>query len=199
MEVRHRLVKPAVVASSLVALVLASACGMEGKDINDDPNAGTVQDQFNTLMQRPSFEDMTERYKQMIKEVQDATVNIAGIPEWEIPEGRTPVSGARCGFDFPDIGGDGGTRQISGGLSKGPIPENRWPDVIDRVTQIAQRYGFESQQVFHDKPQNHQISFSDSYGGEFSFGTESNTSMAITSGCFLLEQARQRGTPSEAE
>ncbi|WP_084789563.1 LppA family lipoprotein [Saccharomonospora iraqiensis] len=173
---RHRLVKPVVVASSLVAVVFASACGMEG-DINDDPNAGTVQDQFDTLMQRPSYEDMTERYKRMIKEVQDATVDIAGISEWRQPKGSTPVNGAGCGFDFPDIGRDGGTRQISGGVSEGPIPEGRWPKLINRVAQIAQRYGFERKQVFQDEPQNHRISLFDSYGGEFSFGTGDNTAM----------------------
>lgn len=44
-------IRAVVSGASLAALLVASvACGTEGGDINDDPNAGTVQDQFDRLM-----------------------------------------------------------------------------------------------------------------------------------------------------
>ncbi|WP_040925943.1 LppA family lipoprotein [Saccharomonospora marina] len=63
-----------VVAAALAVLLLPAACGTEGGDINDDPNAGTVQEQFDTLLQRPSFERMTERYKEMVTEVRQRRI-----------------------------------------------------------------------------------------------------------------------------
>ena len=71
--------------------------------------------------------------------------------------------------------------------------------MVDRVAQIAQRYGFDDHEMVQDKPGLHRVIFTDSYGGDFMLGTEVNTSMSISSGCFLLKQARQRGAPSEAE
>ncbi|EHR53777.1 hypothetical protein SacmaDRAFT_5662 [Saccharomonospora marina XMU15] len=204
MEDHHRMVlrtaiRPVMIASAMAVLLLPAACGMEGGDINDDPNAGTVQEQFDTLLQRPSFEEMTERYQEMVTKVRRATVQLGGIPEWRDSKGSTPISGAGCGFDFPDIGSDGGTRQINGGVSEGAIPDDRWPEVIERVGKIAESYGFNRREVFKDEPGDHDVRFYDSYGGDFVFGTKINTSMVISSGCFLKNEARERGFPSEAE
>lgn len=196
-RVLNTVVRPAVILCALATLTLPAGCGVEG-DINDDPNAGTVQEQFDKLMRRPSFEEMTERYKQLVKEVQQVTVDIAGLPAWEEPKG-TAVGGAGCGFEFPDIGADGGTRQINGGLSRANISDALWPKVVGQVAQIAREYGFERSEFARKKTGNHQVYFYDSYGGDLGLGTQTATSMSISSGCFLHEKARKRGTPAETK
>ncbi|OZM70628.1 hypothetical protein CFN78_24845 [Amycolatopsis antarctica] len=170
-----------------------SACGTEGKDINNDPNAGSAQEQYDKLLERPSFEDATEQYKELVAEVQRITVEVGGIP----PKG-TAVGGAACEFDFPGLGQDAGTRRINGGVPKAAIPDDAWPKVVAQVAEVGKRYGFERQQVFKDQPGNHQVRFFDSYGIDFSLSTEVDTSMSVSTACHFGDAARQRGAPADA-
>lgn len=194
-RVLRTVARRAAIVCALATLVLPAACDGEG-DINDDPKAGTAQEQFDKLLRRPSFEEMTERYKQLVQEVRQVTIDVADLPAWEEPTG-TAIGGARCGFDFPDIGADGGTRQINGGFSRANISDDLWPKVVEQVARVARKYGFERSEVVQDKPGNHQIYFYDSYGGDLGLGTQAATSMSISSGCFLKDDARQRGTSPE--
>lgn len=82
---------------------------------------------------------------------------------------------------------------------RGAVPDDRWPQVVERVGRVAQRYGFDKHENIQDEPGMHRVRFVDSYGGDLTIGTNKNTSMTITSGCFLLQDARERGAPTETE
>lgn len=185
-------------AFALVVAALLSGCTPEGRkinDINDSPNAGTVEQQYATLAQRPDIDEATRVWLQLLDELKRLTVTEFALPEWLSTPGD-PVSGAGCGFDFPDIGGDGATRQINGGYSNAPITDDKWDQAVDKVGEIAKRYGFTRHERMIDRPGNHDVTYFHPDGTKVLFGTELNTVLTLISGCYLTAEAKRRGAPT---
>ncbi|MGH3519421.1 MAG: LppA family lipoprotein [Haloechinothrix sp.] len=179
---------------SLFAAVLLCGCVPEGRDINDNPNAGTVEDQYRALAQRPDIEQATEQWSQLLQEVRDLLSEEYGLPEWQFREGNR-ISRAGCGFDFPDISGDGEARNIRGGYSEAPIPAGSWDEAVTKVGEIAKRYGFTGVLRIADKGNYHEVEFSDPNGTRLNFGAQVNTSLSLGSGCYLTAEAKRRDAP----
>lgn len=187
--------------SYLTLLTLAAllcGCMPEGGNINDNPNAGTIQDQYNTLVQRPDIEEATEKYKSLLDEVKAALTTRFDLPEWEYTDGsRMDESG--CGFNFPDVRADQGVaRSIRGGFTRESIPSRRWDEALQLVTKIANEYGFKGPQRIADEPGNREAYYFDAAGTRFAFGQVDNISIGISTGCFLTSEAHRRGGPVPA-
>jgi hypothetical protein len=185
-----------VLVSVLAVATVLGGCAQEGRDINDNPNAGTIQQQFDTLTQRPDIEEATEQWLALIDEVQQALRTTFGLPEW-VAYKEDPIGRAGCGFDFPDIGGDGETRQIDGGYSEAPIPDENWDEAVTTVAAIAEKYGFTKYERMNDRTGYHDLDYLHPDGSRLLLGTQKNTTLAISSGCHLTAAAKRRGKPEE--
>lgn len=196
-EVRGLIVTRAGRAYLTVATLAVLLCGCvsEGGDINDNPNAGTPQDQYNTLLRRPDIEEATHKYKKLLEELRALFVEKFGLPPWEFRD-ETPVGEASCGFDFPDVRGDQGlTRTIDGGYTRAPIPPGKWEEAVASVTQVVEKYGFTDPKTIADGPKDHQVQYFDGTGTRLDFGYIDNTILAVSTGCFLTPEAHRRGAP----
>jgi hypothetical protein len=184
---------------SIIALAAtASTCSSGGKDINDDPNAGTQGQQYAKLIQRPSLEEIKTQYQLTLSEIRKMTVSEFGLPAWEAPP-EDPIGGAGCGFNFPDVNlPDGQTLTIDGGYSRANIPDARWADAVAKVGEIAKKYGFTQSQFFRTHPGDNDARYFTPFGDRLDFGTEKNTVLGISSDCHLSSEARQRGGPAKA-
>ncbi|WP_162830255.1 LppA family lipoprotein [Amycolatopsis palatopharyngis] len=186
-------------ALAVVLTGLLSACVSEGSNINDDPNAGTQQQQYDTLLQRPDIEQVTDTYQAALDEIKGTLAKKFGLPEWEHGPYRE-IGEAACGFDFPDVDGRQGiTRTISGGFSRSTIPDDRWEESVQIITEIANKYGFKGPERVADKPGNREIRYFDAAGSRLSFGQVKNMSISISTGCHLTPEAHQRGGPPPEE
>lgn len=178
---------------------LLSACASEGSNINDDPNAGTQQQQYDTLLQRPNIEQVTDTYQKALQEIKQALTKTFDLPQWEQRD-DTPIGASACGFDFPDVHlPDGIARSISGGFSRSRIPEDRWEEAVEIVTDVAVNYGFQGPERVADEPGNREIRYFDTAGSRISYGQVKNMSISIRTGCHLTPEAHQRGGPPPEE
>lgn len=64
------------------------------------------------------------------------------------------------------------------------------------LTDVARQNGFGTPTTLVDIPGNHEVSLTDGYGGEITFGTRVHTSLLIQTGCHLTAEAHRRGKPS---
>lgn len=186
-------------AGAMVLIGLLSACASEGSNINDDPNAGTQQQQYDKLLQRPDIEQATQTYQSALKEIKNVLTEKFDVPTWEQRD-DTPIGAAACGFDFPDVSGrEGITRTINGGFTRAVISDNRWEEAVQIVTEVANEYGFKGPERVADKPGNREIRYFDAAGSRLSFGQIKNMSTYISTGCHLTPEAHQRGGPPPEE
>jgi hypothetical protein len=186
-------------AIAIVLTGLLSACVSEGSNINDDPNAGTQQQQYDRLLQRPDIEHATHTYQRALKEIKQALTDKFDLPRWEQRD-DTPIDESACGFDFPDIDGrQGVARSINGGFTRAAIPDDRWEEAVSTVTAIAKKYGFQGPERVADKPGNREIRYFDDAGSRLSYGQIKNMSTYISTGCHLTPGAHERGGPPPEE
>lgn len=175
--------------------ILLCGCTPEDGDINADPNAGTVQEQYHTLLKRPNIEQATDKYQRLLADIRTALRDHFDLPPWEHPD-DTPIGAASCGFDFPDVRGDQGvTRTLKGGFTRKSIPEEEWSEALKLVTEVANQYGFKGPHRIADEPGNREVYYFDAAGSRFAFGQVNNISIGISTGCFLTPEAHRRGTP----
>lgn len=167
----------------------------EGGNINDNPNAGGLQDQYSTLMQRPNIEQATDEYKKLLAELKATLRKKFDLPKWEYTDDqRMDESG--CGFNFPDVRADQGVaRSIKGGFTRDTIPAGKWGEALQIVTRIANDYGFKGPQRIADEPGNREVYYFDAAGTRLAFGQVNNISIGISTGCFLTPEAHRRGEP----
>lgn len=179
----------------LIVAALLCGCMPGGGNINDNPNSGTLQDQYNTLLQRPNIKQATAKYQKLISEIQALTREEYDFPEWEYNHGLA-FDESGCGFNFPDVPADQAVvRSIYGGFSRKSVPAAEWDDLVKKVARIADKYGLRGPKVVSDGPQDHQVQFFDSTGTRLDFGYIDNTVLAISTGCFLTPEAHRRGHP----
>jgi Lipoprotein confined to pathogenic Mycobacterium len=167
--------------------LICAACGF-------GTASGGINEQFATLHQRPDIERAQSRYLGMLDTIRTELVARLGIAAWQPDEDG--LTGSACGFDFPDVGGDGEIRRFGTDMSPGNIPDNQWADAVAIVSELAKPYGFGAPAVVVDRPSDHEVSLRDSYGAELLFGTAENTILSVGTGCHLTEAAHQRGTPA---
>lgn len=144
-------------------MLLATGCQvLNGGDINDNPDAGSRQEQFDVLLKRPDIEQITRSYQQLITEIRKETVDRFGLPGWEFGK-DDQTSNSACGFEFPDIHvRDGQERGVNGGYSRAKLPDEDWQEALDVVAQLARAKGFsKGPEVLIDRAGEHVVEFYD--------------------------------------
>ena len=174
--VRHRV---AVVLTALLAL-LGVGCGAPG-----EPTQKDIMDARSELAARPPVEDMIARYDEMLQRVRDRLDADLGPFAWYEAD---PRSWSGCGWDFSGLGGHNTSSPLWG--FDGNIPDDRWPHARQIVADIAAEYGFATAGLQIDTPAapgapGYHLSggVDTALGARYSFGTQVNTSLRVTTGC----------------
>lgn len=139
------------------------------------------------LAARPTSEQIVRRYSEMQQRIRDTLDIELGPFQWSMPRDGAEST---CGRDFP--GGLGG-RNIAmapWGFT-GNIPDDQWPRARQIFADIAAEYGFTPAGLQIDEPGRHSTNGVDvTLGAHYTFGTNVNTSMQITTGCHLPASQR---------
>jgi hypothetical protein len=164
---------------------------------SEDPKGDVVNDQFAELMKRPDIEQAEAEYLGMLNSIQEKLVSEIGIAPW-IPK-DTPPSGSACGGEFSEITTEGQRRNYSSGRSPGNLPDGRWPSAVALVGEVSGQHGFGAPELIVDRPGDHEAVYKSATGAELIFGTGTNTTLSVTTGCHLTAEAHKRGTPAAKE
>lgn len=179
----------ALSAIALVAALTACGSGVDGPPANMDTSKERAA-QHRELRTRPDIHQVTQHYDEMQAAVRERLSREMGLAQW-IKRNEISTSGCR---DYPEV--DQGLKESRilprWALETG-IPDDKWPDAVRIVTEIAGGYGFGNPIVTVDQPGRHEVSLSDQYGGELIFGTRINTAMYARTGCHWRPD---RGSPS---
>lgn len=196
----------AITAIAVAAMLSAAGCTTPtgGDDITDNPGAGAKEQQYETLRKRADIDRITGTYQQLIKAIQQMTVERFDLPTWELGN-REEITRSGCGADFPDVAvDDTETRSISGGFSRANLSDAKWPEALTAVSQLAREQGFtKGPGVLIDRPGEHVVEFYDTtLGARLDFGTKKRTTLRITTGCHLITQTaggNDSSAPGESE
>jgi predicted LppA-like lipoprotein len=139
-----------------------------------------VEEPRSLLQQRPSIEEISERYEQMQQRLLDRLDAEVGPLSWAVSD---PVSRAGC-TEFPDIF-DAESWVLQSWRAPGNLPDARWPQAVAVVEEITREYGFGEPEIIVNRSGDHEITGNDQYGAVYQFGTAANTVLMITTGCHL--------------
>jgi hypothetical protein len=163
-----------VLLTALMVL-LSAGCG--------DPAPSTQEnamDPRTELAARPTLEEMTARYDEMLQRVRDRLDAEFGPVTWYKTSGRT---WGNCGKTFPGhLGGRTTTSPLW--VSDRNIPDDRWPRARRIVADITGEYGFAVMGLQIDRPGDHTINgFDTTLDAHYSFATQRTTVLQVSSGC----------------
>ncbi|MGH3860851.1 LppA family lipoprotein [Actinokineospora sp.] len=149
--------------------------------------------QYNEMRARPDIEQITQRYEDLRTAIRDRLTQGIGLPSM-VPVRKGGASGCR---DFPAVEQAlKESRGLPGYYTEANIPDDKWPDAVRIVTEIASPYGFTTVVTVVDQPGDHEISLSDEYGGELIFGTKLATILSARTGCHLFPEGQRLGSTS---
>ncbi|MBB5910253.1 LppA family lipoprotein [Actinoalloteichus hymeniacidonis] len=174
---RARGLRAIALSAVLLAAPLLAGCGAttgEGDTVNDDRAV---------LLERPSIEQISERYEQMQEAITARLSDELGPWEWVNDENATSAGCA----EFPNVGGE--SRALDRRHFKGNLPDESWNRAVEIVVEIGGEYGFGEPETVVDRPGDHEIVGRDPFGARYTFGTAANTLLTVITGCHLPEEA----------
>lgn len=178
----------------VASLVLVASCSDGGQYLDPKPTGSAMsqQQQYAELSNRPSLEEVVERYEEMRRTIRDRLTSRFGLPVWT--EQNSPRSSG-CAPQFPDVDSkDAGKKFLSRWFSTAPVTEN-WQEAKQIVVDVSRTYGFNSISLDIQRPDDAEFNVNDQNGAELSFGSAKNTVLALTTGCHLTAEAKQRIKP----
>lgn len=163
----------------LTALLLLTACtGPSPQEERMNADA--------TLAARPTSEEILGRYDEMQQRIRDALDMELGPFEWSMLRDGAEST---CGTEFS--GTNGRNVYMAPWGFDGNIPDDRWPRARQIFADTAAEYGFTPAGLQIDEPGRHSTNGVDEgLGAQYSFGTNANTTMQVTTGCHLPAAAR---------
>jgi hypothetical protein len=170
----------------MVMLLMLAGCSTTSRE------SEYMNQAFDTLMKRPNLTQVDADYQSMFQTIRERLVSEVGVAAW-VPD-EEPVSGSACGGRISNLEG-AEMRMYDAGMSPGNLPDASWDQAVAIVTDVAGHHGFGPPKVIVSGPNDHEVSFRDTYNGELLFGTGANTILGASTGCHLTEVAHLRGTP----
>jgi hypothetical protein len=166
------------VAAALLAVLTVLLC--VGCSTPEPSTQEKAMDPQAELAARPTLEEMTARYDQMLQRIRDRLDTELGPFTWHESDGRT---WGTCGRDFPSHLG-GYTTSPPSWVSDRNIPDDQWPRAQRIVADITAEYGFATMGLQIDKPGRHHTHGSEpNLGAYYDFGTYLATTLRVSSGC----------------
>lgn len=170
---------------ALIVVFAVSACG--GNELTSE-FAGDEDAQRAELMRRPSAEEASARYLEMLGRIREGLT--AEFPDlrWEQ---RDDQGSAGCA-QFPAYRSEAETRTLGFWGALGNLPDAQWPRAQEIAGKIAQEYGFGPVRTIVNSPSNHEIVGFDGYGASYTMGTAKNTTLSGTTSCHLPQAVKDR-------
>ncbi|WP_406692644.1 LppA family lipoprotein [Saccharopolyspora sp. ID03-671] len=162
----------------LLCALLTTGCADNAGDPFDDKDEMDVE----TLQQRPSMDEITARYGDMQAQLRDRLSSELGLGADWIDEGDFLRAGCK-GSDLPATAEQ---HSLNRWAYRGQIPDDQWARAQQIVADVAGGSGFGAPEVVLDRPGNHRIVLTDSFGAELSFGTKVHTTLQVRTGCHLV-------------
>jgi hypothetical protein len=171
---RHRSPVGVVLLTALVLLLCAGCSGPapSTQEKTMDPQA--------ELAARPTLEEITARYDEMLQRIRNRLDAELGPFTWYRSDGRT---WGTCGPKFPMELGAYTTSSPLWVFDRG-IPDDQWPHARRIVADITAEYGFAVMGLQIDRPGYHTMGGIDTtVDAYYDFGTKLGTTLRVTSGC----------------
>jgi hypothetical protein len=164
-----------VVLLTALVLLLCVGCSSPAPSTQEktmDPQA--------ELAARPTLEEMTARYDDMLQRIRDRLDTEFGPFTWYRSTGRT---WGTCGKMFPShLGGYTTTSPLW--VTDRNIPDDQWPHAKRIVAEITAEYGFATMGLQIDRPGDHTTNgFDTTLDAHYSFATNLATILRVNSGC----------------
>jgi hypothetical protein len=179
-----------VVLLAVLTVLLCAACSTP----EPSPREKTM-DARAELAARPTLEEMTARYDEMLQRIRDRLDTELGPFTWYEAD---PRSWGTCGGDFSDL--EGHTTSPPLWAFDSNIPDDQWPRAQRIVADITAEYGFATGGLQINTSGRHLThGFDTALGAHYRFGTHVATTLGVSSGCHRSTNptpwARAAGTP----
>lgn len=171
----------------LALLVAFSVVGCGGNELMSKFE-GDEAAQRAELMRRPSIEEASSRYLEMLGRIREA---LAAEFPWIQWEHNRDLGRAGCA-EFPAFRNDGETRTLGIWTASGNLPDAQWPRAQEIAEGIAHQYGFGPVRIIANRPSDHEVIGFDEFRATYEFGTGKNTVLSGTTGCHLLQTVKDR-------
>jgi hypothetical protein len=178
--------------------MLAAGCNDGNQYLNPTQPGKPMprQQQYTELMNRPAINEMVTRYEEMREAIRGRLTKDFGLSQWVEQPGSANYTG--CAREFPDVDvRDVQKQHPATWYSPTPISQNNWTQAKEIVSEMAGTYGFNKVTLVIDRADDLQLNLNDKYSSELSFGSTKNTILALTTGCHLTAEAKQRGGPRQ--
>ncbi|QUH00271.1 hypothetical protein HUO13_05090 [Saccharopolyspora erythraea] len=142
--------------------------------------ASGPEDGAAALRQRPSIEEISDRYGRMQQELRDRLAAELGVSAW-VNDGE--ASRAGCA-DFPGIQ-EAESRTLDRWTYEANIADERWPEAVRVAAEVTAGYGFGAPRPVVDRPDDHEVEATDGFAAVYRFGTAKNTILSLSTGCHL--------------
>ncbi|WP_161629606.1 LppA family lipoprotein [Saccharomonospora iraqiensis] len=175
---------------------LLTAC-TDGAPSGDPANMtdASEQEKLAELGKRPDIDAMLDRYERLRTEIRARLVDEVGLPEeWELPESAWESENP-CSAPYSTLGEAVSVNMVTW-VHDDPIPENRWSQAQEVLTEVTAGHGFDQLQVVVDGPGDHLVRVYDSYGGGITLGTKKATILSSGTGCHLVPAVTSGSTPA---
>ncbi|MDA3626492.1 LppA family lipoprotein [Saccharopolyspora sp. WRP15-2] len=149
---------------------------------------GDESAQREELMRRPSIEEVTARYQEMLGRVRDALASEFPWIQWMQSD---EIGRAGCA-QFPAFRSDGETRTLGIWTANGNLPDAQWPRAQQLTEAVAREYGFGPVRAIVDRPSDHEVVSFDQYGANIKIGTAKNTVLSGGTDCHLPQAVKER-------
>jgi predicted LppA-like lipoprotein len=140
------------------------------------------------LMRRPSLEEATAQYLEMLGRVRD---ELAAQFPWIQWVQADDLGRAGCA-QFPAFRSDGETRTLGIWTANGNLPDAQWPRAQQIADDVAQGYGFGPARTIVSRLSDHEVVGSDQYRATYKIGTAKNTVLSGNTGCHLPQAVKDR-------
>ncbi|MGC7100420.1 LppA family lipoprotein [Amycolatopsis lurida] len=183
-------------AAMMAGLAFATACSSPDYIEPNPPSEAPVNpdQQFNQLMQRPSLEEVVTRYDEMRGKIKERLRVELSLPEWR-DEDDTRSYG--CESEYPEVDShDARRNKFANSITAQNVTAEQWQTAKMVLGQVGAEYGFTKPGLDIAKPPYFDVKLTDQYNAELSIATNTQTVLALTTGCHLLADVKQRGTPA---
>ncbi|MGL4177388.1 MAG: LppA family lipoprotein [Dermatophilaceae bacterium] len=185
---------PVIAAAAVVVLLLTVVTA--GCTPPQTP-PGEQMDPRAQLMARPSFEQAEQQYLDLLGRLRALIDTRAPHLQWLEPQPSRSDVGGGCRKPFNMDGVAYGIYDAGGTGATGGIDDATWTPLLAEITTTLRQEGFTLVNVLQDKPGEHRVDFiNPDTEASVRLGTEVNTTLSLSGGCFLHESARQSPTPT---
>jgi predicted LppA-like lipoprotein len=172
---------------ALALLVVLAVAGCEGNEVVSEFE-GDEQQQRAELMRRPSLEDASARYQEMLARMRNELTTSFPWMNWRTSQGLTRAGCA----EFKVYKEELETHYLGVWVAYGDLSDADWPRAQQVIADIGRSYGFGEPRIMSDRPGNHEITALDQYGASYSIGAGHNIAINGSTGCHLPQAVKDR-------